>query len=410
MRGDPDGARADARAGVCVLRAHELLPEPPAVRRSRNDEQLLTGRDDGYGWIPVRAAAPADGSGHGRGGGDDRPVRARGVELLQRHVRVRAERRGARRGRARDQLEERPRVQIRAHATAHFNDEVATRGGGAIDGSPREDEHFVVWMRTAAMNDFRKLWGKIDVDLPKGAEVRVAVRNRYNSYAYGGSKSVALSTTSWLGGKNDFLGAAYLSVEVDVRRRERDVRVLRRVPAEEARGPGRAQLEQVGPTGEVRREATQFFIYHNTVSGTTRVFEHQTRAMKKLVARGHRFGIFQTGGTGLGSPDVPPRAMGEADELPEPEEVRFEASRGAGAFPGRRAPGVVRPFVRPRRDASRGVVVRARAPPPSRPPSLCRRSPLSPPRSFVRLPLPQAVFDGDEANKASSRRASTSSS
>jgi len=25
-----------------------------------------------------------------------------------------------------------------------------------------EDQHFIVWMRTAGLPDFRKLWGKID--------------------------------------------------------------------------------------------------------------------------------------------------------------------------------------------------------------------------------------------------------
>ena len=29
-------------------------------------------------------------------------------------------------------------------------------------------EHFVVWMRTAGLPDFRKLWGKIESDLSAG--------------------------------------------------------------------------------------------------------------------------------------------------------------------------------------------------------------------------------------------------
>ena len=54
-----------------------------------------------------------------------------------------------------------------ATTNAH-NDDVATRGGGAVAGSPSVDEYFVVWMRTAALSDFRKLWGRIETDIPRG--------------------------------------------------------------------------------------------------------------------------------------------------------------------------------------------------------------------------------------------------
>jgi hypothetical protein len=68
-----------------------------------------------------------------------------------------------------------------------------------------EDEHFIVWMRTAGLKTFRKLWGKIEGRRLKKGTYYIKIVNNYNVEPFGGTKSIILSVPSSMGGKNNFL-------------------------------------------------------------------------------------------------------------------------------------------------------------------------------------------------------------
>ena len=72
-------------------------------------------------------------------------------------------------------------------------------------------EHFIVWMRTAGLPNFRKLWGKITDDLPVDTYT-IWIKNNYKVSNFKGKKSFVLSTTNALGGKNYFLAVCYITV------------------------------------------------------------------------------------------------------------------------------------------------------------------------------------------------------
>lgn len=74
------------------------------------------------------------------------------------------------------------------------------------------DEHFMVWMRTAALPDFSKLYMRNDDNSLKKGTYQVDVTHWFPADKYKGTKSIVISTRTVMGGRNPFLGIAYVVV------------------------------------------------------------------------------------------------------------------------------------------------------------------------------------------------------
>jgi hypothetical protein len=85
------------------------------------------------------------------------------------------------------------------------------RGGSTSLVPLNEDEHWMVWQRPAAHKQANKLYGMINSDIPQGTTLTLTIFNRYNTYTFDGTKTVMLSTNSWMGGKNYVLPYIYIA-------------------------------------------------------------------------------------------------------------------------------------------------------------------------------------------------------
>ncbi|KFY27250.1 hypothetical protein V493_03612 [Pseudogymnoascus sp. VKM F-4281 (FW-2241)] len=74
------------------------------------------------------------------------------------------------------------------------------------------DQAFQVWMRTAGLPTFSKLAQRNDDDVMEAGEYKVDIINVFPAHLYGGTKSIIISTRTVMGGRNPYLGIAFVVV------------------------------------------------------------------------------------------------------------------------------------------------------------------------------------------------------
>ncbi|RYP30439.1 hypothetical protein DL767_006250 [Monosporascus sp. MG133] len=75
-----------------------------------------------------------------------------------------------------------------------------------------EDEHFMVWMRTAGLPDFSKLYARNDEEPMIAGTYSLEIIDNFRTDVYAGKKKILFTELSVMGGHNNFLGILWLVV------------------------------------------------------------------------------------------------------------------------------------------------------------------------------------------------------
>ena len=74
------------------------------------------------------------------------------------------------------------------------------------------NEHFVVWMRVAALPKFRKLYGYIEQPIAAGTNFTFQINANFEVESFKGSKRLFVSTNHIFGGRSLWLAKFYQAV------------------------------------------------------------------------------------------------------------------------------------------------------------------------------------------------------